>query len=161
MRWLKWLRTKWITETKAVCYLEKNKKLSYLDTLIFNFTEQLYLYLINPNAIEAEEAERKIYENYINLINISLRNNKEEPDQKILDIFLHRGLFIVNRELHNTSSFIILNIGWHHEYLKKALASIRHKSSPDNYGYMNWEQFQTELRHSKELFTTKKNKGQK
>ena len=131
------LKLQWWTGNKTSNYIEKNKRLSEIDNLIYLFLKDLYYYLIDQNN---ETPDYKLYLKYINLINISLCNNREEPSQKILDIFLYKAMYILKRE-QGPQGFILVGLEPHLRFMKEAILKIRSISSPEFYGFATQEEF--------------------
>jgi hypothetical protein len=75
-------------------------------------------------------------------VNLSLTNNREEPSQEILDNFLTRAFYILDREISSPYSFILINLHKHYLELKEALIKIRSGTTPQNYGYLSLDEFQ-------------------
>jgi hypothetical protein len=138
----KTLKFKWYSCNKSINYIHKNKRLSPIDTRIRNFIIDVYQYTIIQNY---KSNIKNIYEKYINLVNISLNNNREEPSQEILDNFLIRAFYVLDREISSPRSFILVNLYRHYLELKEALIKIRSGTTPQNYGYLSLDEFQFTL----------------
>ena len=127
---------------KIQMYLQKNHKLSRIDTMLYLFLKELYQVLLGDTDGDVLE---RLYSKYINLINISFGINGEEPNPSNIEELYQRSKFILDRELSSPASFMILNNHRHYVLLIKAIIEIKKLSGPDYFGYADPVEFKETL----------------
>jgi len=116
---------------KARDYLISNKKLSRLDTRLYYFLKSLYQIMITPTP--TKDSILNLYQQYINIINLSFGLNGEEPKKYLIEKLFKKLLWLLDREKAGPHTFILLNHHGHYLFLKSSLVEIKDLSDLDGY----------------------------
>jgi hypothetical protein len=132
--------TRWQLVKRMANYLDKNKKLSPLNNLEYVFLRDMYWYLTKQEL--SQEHKKRLYKNYIELINICHFPNCEEISLNWVEIIYTQCKILLDRDYSGPRTFIVLNDNWHWGKMHQVLDLIKLWSvNPLYYGYASEKEF--------------------
>jgi len=147
--------TRWQLISRMSNYLERNKKLSPLNTLEYIFIRSVYRYLTKQE--QSKEEKNKLYKNYIELINICYFPNREEICRDWIEIIYRQCNILLDRDYYGPLTFITLNDHWHYKKMQQVLDLIKIWSeNPLYYGYASKEEFFRTMDFLRKQFNSQK-----
>ena len=135
MKYSKWQLTK-----RMANYIEKNKKLSPLNQLEYQFLRKIYWYLTKFKT--DKEFKKDFYDIYIKLINLMHWCNREEINPEMLNIIFLQLEILLDRDFSGPYTFITLNNVSDYKEIKTVLKALKIWSlNPIYYGYASEKEF--------------------
>jgi hypothetical protein len=147
--------TKWQLTKKMANYLQRNQKMSPLNTLEYIFLRDLYRYLTKQEV--GSDFRLNLYNNYIKLINTCYFPNREDISKEWVEIIYKQCLILLDREMESHRTFIYLNSWNHYQKMIQVLDLIKNWSlNPLYYGYASKKEFFEDIDFLRKIFSENK-----